>query len=34
MAESVDLMTYFSKIDNLLKVVQTNTIKFSDDLIN
>ncbi len=34
MAEGIDLTTHFSKIDNLLRAVQTDDIKFIDDLIN
>ncbi len=34
MAEGTSLTAHFSKIDNLLKVAQTDEIKFTDDLIN
>ncbi len=34
MAEGTDLTTYFNRIDNLLKAVETSTMKFSNDLIN
>ncbi len=34
MAEGMDLTTHFSKIDDLLRAVQTDDMKFTDDLIN
>ncbi len=34
MAEGTDLTTHFARIDDLLRAVQTNEMKFTDDLIN
>ncbi len=34
MTEGTDLTTHFNKIDDLLRAVQTDDIKFTDDLIN
>ncbi len=33
-AKSMSLTTHFNKINNLLKAVQTDEMKFTDDLIN
>ncbi len=34
MAKGTDLTAYFARIDDLLRAVQTNEMKFTDDLIN